>query len=208
MTSSNETNPKSFPFIGGLICLDFSNTLGGQRNGETREYLFGYEDLVAWSRQTDTITEDQASVLLRAAQQRPGEATATFEKALLFREVIYRIFAAVISGIQPAQADLAMLNAELGKALAGGRVGPVAGGFDWEWTSDPAALDPMFGSIARSAADLLTSLEHALVHECANEACSWLFVDQTKNHRRRWCSTTGCGNVAKVRRHRQRLREK
>lgn len=203
---STETSTKTFPFLGGQICLDFSNTLGGQRHRETQEYLFNYEDLVTWSRQANAITEEQASILLRAALQWPGEAAATFERAHVLREGIYRIFAAVITNTQPAAADLAMLNVELGKALAGGRVAPVAGGFAWEWTNDPTALDPMFGPIARSAAELLTSPERDLVRECANEACSWLFVDQTKNHRRRWCSTTGCGNVAKVRRYRQRLR--
>ncbi|WP_374229125.1 CGNR zinc finger domain-containing protein [Ktedonobacter sp. SOSP1-52] len=64
----------------------------------------------------------------------------------------------------------------------------------------------MFGPIVRSAAELLTSSERSLVRECASATCSWLFVDRTKNHRRRWCTTTGCGNVAKIRRYRQQLR--
>lgn len=205
---NNEINTKAFPFLGGHACLDFTNTLGGQRRGETREYLSGYDDLVEWGTQAKAITEPQANALLHAARQLPGEAAATFEKALVFREAIYRIFAAVIAETPPAEADLALLNTELGKALAGGRVVPIAGSFEWEWTSESTALDPMLEPVARSAAELLTSPERALVRECANEDCSWLFVDQTKNHRRRWCSTTGCGNVAKVRRHRQRQREK
>jgi predicted RNA-binding Zn ribbon-like protein len=204
---TSKTTISTFEFIGGQMCLDFANTLGGLRGGVTRECLSGYDDLVAWSQQADSITEDKATSLLLEAEQHPSEAVAVIESAHTLREAIYRIFAAIATGIQPAEADLAILNAELGKAISGGRIIPVADGFGWEWSSDQHTLDQMFGPIARSAAELLTSPERSLVRECTSATCSWLFVDHTKNHRRRWCTMTGCGNVAKVRRHRQRQRE-
>ena len=34
-----------------------------------------------------------------------------------------------------------------------------------------------------------------------------LFLDQTKNCSRRWCEMKSCGNLMKVRRHRERHRE-
>jgi predicted RNA-binding Zn ribbon-like protein len=204
--STSKTTMRTFVFIGGQMCLDFANTLGGLRGGVTREYLSDYDDLVAWSQQAGSITENHATSLLLEADQHPSEAAAVLESARALREVIYRIFAAVATEIQPTKADLTVLNAELGNAMASGRVIPVANGFGWEWSSDQYALDQMFGPIARSAADLLTSRELGLVRECTSATCSWLFVDHTKNHRRRWCTMTGCGNVAKVRRHRQRQR--
>ena len=50
-----------------------------------------------------------------------------------------------------------------------------------------------------SAAELLMAPELARVREC--ESCSWLFLDTSRNHTRRWCSMEDCGNVAKARRH-------
>ena len=44
----------------------------------------------------------------------------------------------------------------------------------------------------------------ANVRQCASETCSWLFLDKTKNHRRRWCDMKSCGNRAKARRYYQR----
>ncbi|WP_189472284.1 CGNR zinc finger domain-containing protein [Litchfieldella qijiaojingensis] len=35
--------------------------------------------------------------------------------------------------------------------------------------------------------------------ECGR--CSWLFLDQSKAQRRRWCRTEVCGNRARVERH-------
>ena len=45
-----------------------------------------------------------------------------------------------------------------------------------------------------------------LVGRCANERCGWLFVDRTRSHNRRWCSSAGCGNVERARRHYERHR--
>ncbi|MBA2284838.1 MAG: ABATE domain-containing protein [Ktedonobacteraceae bacterium] len=202
--SAGETTIRTFEFVGGWMCLDFANTIGGLRGGFAREYLSGYGDLVAWSQQAGSITADTATHLLLEAERHPGEAAAVLESARTLREAIYGIFATLAAGTQPVEADLNVLNAELGTALAGGRIIPIAEGFGWQWPGDQHALDQICRPIARSAANLLTSPERSLVRECASAACSWLFVVNTKNHRRRWCTMTGCGNAAKVRRYRQR----
>ncbi|WP_443691321.1 CGNR zinc finger domain-containing protein [Pseudomonas sp.] len=41
----------------------------------------------------------------------------------------------------------------------------------------------------------------AKIKQC--EGCTWLFIDTSKNHRRRWCSMATCGNRAKAQRHYQ-----
>jgi len=52
-----------------------------------------------------------------------------------------------------------------------------------------------------SAADLLTHADRRRVRRCANDACLWLFVDESKAETRRWCDMSSCGNRAKSRRH-------
>jgi hypothetical protein len=41
---------------------------------------------------------------------------------------------------------------------------------------------------------------------CANPACDWLFLDESKNHSRQWCSMESCGSRAKMARYRTRKR--
>ncbi|MGA9725656.1 MAG: CGNR zinc finger domain-containing protein [Candidatus Binatus sp.] len=53
--------------------------------------------------------------------------------------------------------------------------------------------------IAQSASDLPCHGDLALVKRCANPACGAFFYDTSKNHTRRWCSTTECGNRMRVR---------
>ena len=107
----------------------------------------------------------------------------------------------------PQTADLDHLNAELSTNLGRLRVASSKKGFNWTWANADDALDQPLGPIARSAADLLTS-PHLLeqVRLCEGDTCGWLFVDSTKNHSRRWCVMSDCGNVAKVRRFRMKNR--
>ena len=59
------------------------------------------------------------------------------------------------------------------------------------------------GSLS-SAAELLVSPQRNHVKRCASATCLWLFLDETRNHQRRWCDMKVCGNRAKVRAHRAR----
>ena len=123
------------------------------------------------------------------------------------RETIYRIFGALALDEPPQAFDLDQLNAHLSSNLGHLRLVRSRKGFTWSWAEQDESLDRPLGPIARSAADLLTS-PHLLerVRQCEGDTCGWLFVDSTKNHSRRWCVMSDCGNVAKVRRFRLKKR--
>lgn len=201
---------KSYPsnpdLIGEEPCLIFANTVGGSRHVSQRDYLNDYTDLLAWSRHAGLITENETLRLLTEAGRRPKEAAAVFEWAIFLRETIYRIFSAVAAGGSPEEADLAILNEALGQTLAKLQVTPDGAAFAWNWRNEPEALDVMLWPVIRSAGELLTSTRLERVHECAGDSCSWLFIDTSKNHRRRWCDMNDCGNRAKARRHYARNR--
>jgi predicted RNA-binding Zn ribbon-like protein len=67
---------------------------------------------------------------------------------------------------------------------------------DWPAAGDLSAL---VDRVLASAVDLLTHGPLDRVGSCPR--CGWLFVDTSKNGRRRWCSMAVCGNREKVRRH-------
>lgn len=68
--------------------------------------------------------------------------------------------------------------------------------------------DSILTPLAEAAADLLVSANFDLVKRCENEACVLWFLDQTKSHRRRWCSMEICGNRYKVAAYRNRVRDR
>lgn len=196
----------TFEFIGGELCLDFCNTLGGAREINTTEYLRDYGDLVEWGRQAGVINAEDGDRLLQEAERQPEQAQAVLERARKLRESIYALFSSRDLGEMPDVRDLVTLNQELARSLGRSQIVQEADDFAWGWRPDPASLDVMLGPVARSAADLLTSNELPQVSECANDECNWLFVDRSRNHSRQWCDMKSCGNVVKVRRYRARKR--
>lgn len=203
------TEASRFSFIGGQLCLDFTNTVS-EYGPTPREDKFGdYADLVAWGRAAGTLTDGDVETLLSQAERRADEARSTLEEARVLRGVIHNIFSALAVEAEPGADDLAILNAALSKAMCHARVVHVDSGtgFEWGWESSGDELDRVLWPVARSAADLLTSDELGLVRECGGDTCGWLFLDMSRNHSRHWCDMRDCGNRAKVRRYYQRKRE-
>src|SRR5690606_24134036 len=123
------------------------------------------------------------------------------------RAAIYRILEGVGDGRPAAEEDLDTLSAHASAALAARRLRPAPeGGYAWAWPVDALPLDRVLWPIAESASSLLTSPLVHRVRRCADDECGWLFVDESRNRSRRWCSMEGCGTRAKVMRYRQRRR--
>ncbi|GAB2617176.1 CGNR zinc finger domain-containing protein [Streptomyces capparidis] len=59
--------------------------------------------------------------------------------------------------------------------------------------------------VARDAVALLTDPRaRGCLRECAGESCDVIYLDTSRGHRRRWCSSELCGNRERVARHRRR----
>jgi predicted RNA-binding Zn ribbon-like protein len=190
----------------GRLCLDFANTADWHASDQPEERLNSYANLVSWSEQVGILTKDEAQQLLREAAHRPNDAATVLDRAIAFREAIFRIFSAVTAGDSPEEADLAILNEVLSAALGRLHIVLTSDGFGWEWTDEKHKLERMLWPVAQSAVDLLTSEELMRVGQCADERCGWLFMDMSRNRSRRWCDMRDCGNRAKARRHYERKR--
>ncbi|GAA2000874.1 CGNR zinc finger domain-containing protein [Catenulispora subtropica] len=172
-------------FVGNALCLDFANTLNA-RPRPTRDHLDAAETLAAWAHAAGL--GDAATVAAVAAD--PAYLAAARE----LREAIYRTFSAVAAGTRPAAADLAAILAVHAEAVGAARLEPDGDRFTLTWP-DP---DPRW-PIAVSAAHLLQDGPLDRVGECPS--CHWLFLDTSRNGRRRWCSMATCGSRIKAQRH-------
>ena len=70
----------------------------------------------------------------------------------------------------------------------------------WAWSLKDAPVEAALGPIALSAVKLITEGDFSRIKRCDGHACGWLFLDATKNNRRRWCEMEVCGNRAKQKR--------
>ncbi|CAM5383442.1 Zinc finger CGNR domain-containing protein OS=Streptomyces alboniger OX=132473 GN=CP975_13350 PE=4 SV=1 [Streptomyces alboniger] len=63
----------------------------------------------------------------------------------------------------------------------------------------------LVAAVARDAVDLLTDpAARALLRRCEGDNCPLVYLDTSRGHRRRWCSSEVCGNRERVARHRRR----
>ncbi len=198
---------RQFKFRGGVLCLDFVNTLAWRFTDHPVEYLLSYENLLTWGRQADLLVPDETKALSGRAATDPEEARAMLSRALALREAIHGVFSAAIAGKAQDEGALSALNRELSGALSRLRVVPADGGsYIWAWDrggeegGGPPLERPLW-PVARSAAELLTSSKLGRVKVCAGEGCGWMFLDQSRNASRRWCDSRDCGNRERVRKH-------
>jgi predicted RNA-binding Zn ribbon-like protein len=193
-----------FEFIAGNCCLDFANTLDNRGDPHPKELLTEYSQLLRWGEESGLITRKTAERLRVAGQHSPARAQSTLHEAIQLREAIYHVFAAVAQRQSVPAAQLAILNKAIHNATQQLQIVRGNGGFTWDWISPDASLDSVLWPVARAAGELLTSEDLIFVGRCASDTCAWLFLDKTKNHRRRWCEMKVCGNRAKAKRYYER----
>ena len=173
----------STELVGNALCLDFANSVN-QRSDPRHDWLAEPDGLRAWA--------------VLAGLPRPSRRPASedIEQAVALREAVYRVFSAVAAEEGPAQRDLATVTATAAEGLAAATLSPAAG-YGLEWRGGDVRR--VLWAVADSAVELLRHGPLDRIGECPS--CGWVFLDTSRNGRRRWCSMAMCGNAVKYARY-------
>ena len=181
-------------WLGGRPALDLVNTL--------RE---------RWRRRVETLTSpsDLAEWLVRAELLRepPRVTRALLDDARDLREAIDVCVQAALAREPAPRAAVARIDGWLGHAAVRPRL--VIGDTGAPALGEHEPTDPARAAVAEIALDaarMLGTDEAQRIRVCASETCSARFYDRSPAGQRRWCSMATCGNEAKARRHRARVR--
>jgi predicted RNA-binding Zn ribbon-like protein len=184
-------------------CLAFVNTLSGRPTGSPAERLVSYEALVSWAKEAGILRADEAALLGGRARRRTTEAETVVTRARELRELLHAVLVAAEAGRAPAPAVLDRLAEYLAGWYTRGRLVAHDGALQWAYAGADE-LDRVLWELTRSATRLIASSALSRARACAAGDCGWWFVDDTKNHSRRWCDMKICGNREKARRFRAR----
>jgi predicted RNA-binding Zn ribbon-like protein len=69
------------------------------------------------------------------------------------------------------------------------------------------AIDDVLARIAEPIVREIGNGHDDRIRICANDTCRWIFYDESRAGRRRWCDMATCGNRAKAQRHRARRKQ-
>ncbi len=176
------------------LCLEFVNTRYWRGQPTPTETLTSANELSAWT----------AANVSKEARPLPRRE---FDRAIETRETIWRVFDAATRGKAPAAADLEALNGLLAASPARTTLKRERTGYAWDVDMRGSTALGQLAPVLWSAGDLLTGSKLDKVKRCANPECGWLFLDDSRAGKRRWCSMSSCGNRAKARRHYHKSRE-
>lgn len=200
--TAEEAQPSAgrLSLLAGRTSLDFANTVSGAGTRFEIEHLTNLAALEAWLHHSGL-----AKAAGGAKRTPPGSNKAALQAALDLRGIINRIGTALVGRKDPAPADLAALRKIAARGLAELDLArDLAGHYVWREPSPPSR-EAILARLALDAIDVLRFDDLSRLRRCPGEDCGWLFLDTSKNGKRRWCDMTVCGNRAKARRHRAKF---
>ncbi|HEX6233879.1 MAG TPA: ABATE domain-containing protein [Jiangellaceae bacterium] len=172
--------------VGNALCLDFTNTVSA-RPVARWDVLAAADDAADW-----------AAAVGHPLTALPANVSAELARTREFREIVYRVFRPLANGERPDGDDLDAVMREYADAAAAGSLRPGGNTYSLSWPGG-RTLRTLRWEVAVSSLELLTRGPLDRLGECPS--CSWLFLDTSKNGRRRWCSMATCGSRDKARRY-------
>ncbi|HWA49010.1 MAG TPA: ABATE domain-containing protein [Dongiaceae bacterium] len=192
------------PLVAGPLCLNFTNTASGRGTDTHQDHLKAYNDLLAWSLHAGALTPEIALALATLAGREPAAAKKVLRRAVELRECLHVIGTAIAAGETPPAAAVSDFEAAMAQAATSGRLTWNGKNFTWGLDTKTPHLELPLWPIIRSAGEVLVTAPLERLKTCAGVHCGWLFLDETRNGKRRWCEMEVCGSRAKMRRFRAR----
>jgi predicted RNA-binding Zn ribbon-like protein len=186
----------SYLLIGERLAVNFANV--PSRPGLPRAESLTWEELIGFLETSEIVSPERGAKLLTLTQTDPQSAERLLSRAVRLRGALREILGAMIRGKRIEHDWIRPINEIL--RVTEGHDEMIWSGEAWriEFVAREEALEWLLAAIARSGAELLAEGPKARLRFCANPACSLIFCDASRTHRRRWCTMSLCGNRSKV----------
>jgi predicted RNA-binding Zn ribbon-like protein len=181
--------------LGGRLAIDFANV---PSYPAAPAHRLSWEELIAFFEAAQIVSAERGSSLLALPSSDPDAAQSLLSRAVRLRDSLRKAFGAIVRKEAVAREWAEPINEIL--RITEGHDELVSDGSAWrmEFVAREGGLDWLLAAIARSAAEIIVEGAQARLRVCANARCGLLFTDDSRTHRRRWCSMAICGNRHKV----------
>ena len=181
--------------LGGRLAIDFANM--PSYPGAPAHHL-SWEELVVFLQTSRIVSAERGSNLLALSGTEPDAAQSLLSRSMRLRDALRKAFGALVRREEIAREWAEPINQIL--RITEGHDELVLNATSWkmEFQAREGGLDWLLAAIARSAAEIIVEGAQARLRMCSNPACGLFFSDNSRTHRRRWCSMAVCGNRHKV----------
>jgi predicted RNA-binding Zn ribbon-like protein len=189
------TDAASAPLLGGRLAIDFAN-IPSYPGAPTQN--LSWEELIAFLQAAQIVSAERGASLFALPGSDPDAAQTLLSRSVRLRDALRKIFGAMVRKEDFAREWAEPINQIL--RITEGHDELVFDGNTWnmEFQAREGGLDWLLAAVARSAAEIIVEGAEARLRMCANPGCGLFFSDNSRTHRRRWCSMAICGNRHKV----------
>ena len=181
--------------LGGRLAINFANV--PSYPGAPSQDL-SWEELIAFLQGSNIVSAERASSLLALSGSDPDAAQALLSRSMRLRDALRRAFGAMVRKEGIAREWAEPINQILRITEGHDEVVFAEDSWKMEFQAREGGLDWLLAAVARSAAEILVEGTQARLRICGNPGCGLFFSDNSRTHRRRWCSMAICGNRHKV----------
>lgn len=175
--------PDKFYVIGNNLAVDFINTVN---------HDLTTQNLLSWAVAVKLVGVAEAETLFqRWKRAKLGEISS-------FRDRLRELLVSLANTKQLSSNDVAWINGILREKGGYAELKETSEGYSKNIRVDLSEPRSILIPIMESFVDMICFGQLDLLRKCERADCILYFYDTTKNHRRRWCSMSICGNRAKV----------
>jgi predicted RNA-binding Zn ribbon-like protein len=167
-------------------------------SGSLVDHFATFEDAARWLKEHEVVHESVSSL-------RRSGATDALGRVRTVRDALREVAHAVA---EDRPADPKAL-AEVNRAIQARERVELVPEPDGVSIGHSHVGDPLDDALARLADPIVDEIRNGRADRlriCDNDTCRWIFYDESRAGRRRWCDMASCGNRAKAARHRARLK--
>jgi predicted RNA-binding Zn ribbon-like protein len=172
----------TYKLIAGRLSLDFVNTVRWPDSTRRHDWLGSVDDVELWLK----------AVGLPAADCKKADLVSI----AALRSTLTAVLRPLAHGKRPAREAINRLNDCIPVCNSRRAIAPLT--LAWTWKPPRNSVDA-FAPAVIDAADLISDSKRDRLRFCP--ACDWLFEDQSRNGKRRWCDMADCGSRDKSNRY-------
>jgi predicted RNA-binding Zn ribbon-like protein len=181
----------SVSLLGERLSIDFINSVPANQE-------LSWERLVSFLESTHIVSPERAAQLLNLPNSDLQDAENLLLKARRLAAAFRRAFSSMVRKQRVTPESVEPLNEILRITEGHDELISHDGLWKIEFVAREGGLDWLLAAVARSGAEIIAEGINARLRLCANPNCGLLFYDDSRTHRRRWCSMAVCGNRNKV----------
>lgn len=191
---------------GGCPVFDFTNTISNRNDPDYFDYLTKYDDFVEWINKIKLLPKGKMDAIAAFSKSHTRKSADTLRQIIEVREVVFKLFSSLAQQQKADRETVDAFNGFFSEALSNMRVevGRKEVAMSFIVSEKTILKEPLY-ILVKNAFDILSTQSFDRIKECPT--CRWLFLDTTKNGKRRWCNMQVCGSNDKARRYYHRKKE-